>query len=149
MRIFPSSMSRRTESSFPAPGEEPPEPRIGEERSHLVLDRPDRFLAVEGIEAGILVRPEGAHLLVRHLRKNPRLELLVGEEPQDVRERRVAVLDERKERIPEDVLHAHSPGLAPDLLEGFEDAGDGKRDLVGADSPERVVAIGMRSRSRD
>ena len=47
----------------------------------------------------------------------------------------------REEGVPKYVLHTRTPCIVPELLEGVQEAGSGKRYFVGAHAAERVVAI--------
>lgn len=65
----------------------------------------------------------------------------IGHEVEDIGEGGALCFKERVEGIPEDMLHAHAPGIGPELFPGFHEAGCGKRDFVVSDAAEGVVSV--------
>ena len=61
-------------------------------------------------------------------------ECLIRKKPENVGERRLWLVEEREERVPENVLHPDTPGLRPHFLENLEEARRGKRALLRGDA---------------
>lgn len=115
---------------------------ISEERANFVLHRRDAVGTVlKGVQ-GKLVDPELADRLVSERRRDLLAEAFIGKQAKDVSERTPRPLEESIERVPENVLHAHAPGVVPELPHRVEDARDRKRHLVFPDVPERVISVG-------
>src|SRR5579859_5340959 len=125
-------------------GEYPPEQGVSQQRPHLILNWGYRVRTVaEGI-AVVLAAPEISHLDIGELPGHRLAERGIDEQPQNIRQRRIPDLEERKERIAEHVLHPHAPRVMPVLLEGFKEPRGRKRNLVRMNAPEGVVAEGLR-----
>jgi hypothetical protein len=104
-------MVREVEEILGVAGEETSESRIGEEGADLVLDWADGVLAIERVVPRIFVSPIGVHLFVRDPLEQLLPEVPVVEEAKDIRERRVAIFDQCKERIANEVFHANAPRI--------------------------------------
>ena len=65
--------------------------------------------------------PEVADGLVANVCGDGLSILFVSIEPQDIGQARIVLFEERVQRVAQDVLHAHPPGIRPELLERFEE----------------------------
>jgi hypothetical protein len=92
-----------------------------------------------------LVPPEAADGIVA----NASAELLpisfVRVKAKDVRKRRAVRLKQGVEGVAQDVFHADAPGVGPELLEGFNQAGNCQRYLVVPHATEGVISEGLRA----
>ena len=64
----------------------------------------------------------------------------LGKQFENVREGRVGIVEQRKERIAKDMFHPRSPGIRPHLLEDLEKPRSGKRAPVLPHMAQRVVS---------
>ena len=117
--------------------------RVADELADLVIDRRDGLGLEFGWHRCELPQPEGSHDRVAHLRQDALTETDVPEHAADRQQRRTRDFDEREERIAEDVLHARTEEIAPDLLESADDAGHSERPLLRLGTMQDVEGQGM------
>src|SRR5687767_10904006 len=88
-------------------------------------------------------RPEALHLFVGRPLRRLLAELLLVEEPNDIRQRGFRLFQEKEERAPEDVFETDAPGIIEELLERFDDSIGGERSPQGRDAFERIETKGL------
>ena len=124
-------------------GENPVERGVREECADFVLDRRNSIGAHSVSVFFILVFPELSYLRIFDMLDGLLAIFLIGKEPENVGQRRLRLVEERKERVPENVLHPDTPGLRPHFLENLEEARRGKRALFGRNALQWVVPKGL------
>src|SRR5665213_3330184 len=88
------------------------------------------------------VPPEAADGFVANAPRNVLPVCLVPIEAKNIRKPSVVLFQERVKGIAQDMLHTDAPRVRPQFLQGFKEAGDGKRDFVVAHAPEWVIPEG-------
>lgn len=119
-----------------------PDRRVHQELADFVLNRCDGFADEARIVAGEFLRPEFAHERVINLAHDPRAIFRVGEHPVHPEQGSILAIEQGEEGVVEDVFHARPPRIAPDALEGGDDAGSDQVPLVRRDVGEEVQADG-------
>src|SRR5664280_1466663 len=94
--------------------------RIRDERSHLVLDWRDRLGAEPGGIALVLFQPKLPDVGILYPACDVPAVRGIDENPEHVAQRGIGLIEERQERVAENMLQPRSPGIRPDLFEGFE-----------------------------
>lgn len=117
-----------------------PHGRVPKEPPDLVLKRRDGFEAEAALVARVLVPPECADDRVLDLRGHALAEGVVREEPGQGDDRESAMIQERRERVPQDVFEPRTPARSPDPPKRREDRGDNEVRLIPRHPGQEVQA---------
>lgn len=123
-------------------GQGPAHNRMREKGAELVGNRGNAIKGGLVVHRGELPQPELPDLIVRDAGDHFLAEGLVEEQAHDVLQISLGLLQQRQQRVAQDVLHARTPGIGPLLLQGVDEPRGNQRPELARHPGQGIVAIG-------